>query len=146
MAVVLVTNLTAYIDGSAEVLAGFVPLSLTVSKLLFYIVAAAVVLFGLKAVGVSEKIAVTFIFGLIAVLAAASFFAPQHPLPMTPGTVRDGLSYFGMSSDAGCLLPHAVRDMHSAAARIKTVIPLLFIISFSCSFLRCHHYTAYLRT
>ena len=125
MAVVLVTNLTAYIDGSAEVLAGFVPLSLTVSKLLFYIVAAAVVLFGLKAVGVSEKIAVTFIFGLIAVLAAASFFAPQHPLPMTPGTVRDGLSYFGMAMlafSAFFSIPQAVEGLGGDTKKIRKAV------------------------
>lgn len=84
MAFVLVTNLTAYVIGAAEVLAGFLPIPLFAAKLVFYVAAAAVVVFGLKAVGISEKFAVALIFVLIGVLAVASFMVPAHPLPMEP--------------------------------------------------------------
>ena len=91
MAFVLVTNLTAYVIGAAEVLAGFVPVPLFAAKLIFYVAAAVVVVFGLKAVGISEKYAVAAIFLLVGVLAVASFLAPAHPLPMKAGTAGDML-------------------------------------------------------
>jgi amino acid permease len=125
MAVVLVTNLTAYIEGAADVLAGFIPLSVMVLKLLFYAVAAVVVLFGLKAVGISEKIAVTAIFILIAVLAVASFFVPLHSLSFTPGSIRDGLSYFGMamlSFSAFFSIPQAVEGLDGDVKKIRKAV------------------------
>ena len=69
MALILVTNLAAYISGAQEVIVGLIPMPDLLAQLLFYAVAAAGVLFGLKAVGVSEKYAVGAIFVLIAVLA-----------------------------------------------------------------------------
>ena len=72
MALILCTNLAAYISGAGEILTELLPVPGIAAKLLFYVAAAAVVLFGLKAVGVSEKIAVAVIFILIGVLAVAS--------------------------------------------------------------------------
>jgi len=97
IAVVLVTNLTAYILGAADVIAGVLPIPLIAAKLVFYIAAATVVIFGLKAVGISESLAVILIFLLIAVLSVASFFVPQNALPWIPGTIRDALSFFSMT-------------------------------------------------
>ena len=125
MAVVLVTNLAAYIAGSAEVLEGFLPLSPLVSKLIFYVLAASVVLFGLKAVGVSEKIAVGFIFALIAVLAAASLFAQHQPLPVRAGGAADGLAFFGMAMfafSAFFSIPQAVEGLGGDVRKIKKAV------------------------
>lgn len=125
MAIVLVTNLTAYIAGAAEVLAGFLPFSVTIAKIIFYILAASVVLFGLKAVGVSEKIAVSVIFVLIGVLSIASFFAPAHPMPLKAGGVSDVLSFFGMamfSFSAFFSIPQAVEGLGGNAHKIKKAV------------------------
>ena len=125
MAFVLVTNLAAYTAGAADVIAGFLPVSPLVSKLLFYAVAAAVVLFGLKAVGISEKYAVAVIFGLVAALAAASFFAPQQPLPLKAGSVRDGVSFFAMAMfafSAFFSIPQAVEGLGGDMRKIKKAV------------------------
>lgn len=125
MAFVLITNLTAYIAGAAEVLAGFLPFSPFISKLVFYIVAASVVLFGLKAVGISEKLAVGVIFILIATLAVASFFAPAHALPMQAGTLKDGVSFFAMamlSFAAFFSIPQAVEGLDGDMKKVRKAV------------------------
>ena len=125
MAFVLVTNLTAYIAGAADVLSGFLPLPLLLSKVLFYIAAAAVVLFGLKAVALSEKYTIAVIFALIAVLAAASAVAPHHPLPTNSGGLRDGLALFSMvmlSFSAYFSVPQAVEGLHGDSKKIKKAV------------------------
>ena len=62
MSGILFTNLAAYITGAADVITGFAPgVPPLIAKLLFYALAAVVVLLGLKAVGVSESVAVTVI-------------------------------------------------------------------------------------
>lgn len=97
MAVILVTNLAAYISGAEEIIVGLLPIPSIAAKLLFYVVAASVVLFGLKAVGVSEKIAVTVIFALIAALAAASLLNIRNPLSLSAGSLNDALAYYGLA-------------------------------------------------
>ena len=126
MAVVLVKNLAAYVAGAAEVIVGIFPaLPAVVAKLVFYVAAASVVLFGLKAVGVSEKIAVTAIFILIGALAISSLLVPPKPLPVRPGLAADALSYFGMamfSFSAFFSIPQAVEGLEGDANKIKKAV------------------------
>ncbi|HWQ59404.1 MAG TPA: aromatic amino acid transport family protein [Clostridia bacterium] len=126
MAVILVTNLAAYVAGSADVIVGMLPMvPPLIAKLVFYIAAASVVLFGLKAVGISEKLAVTMIFILIGVLAAASLFAPLKPVPVSPGTVREALAYYGMamfSFSAFFSIPQAVEGLGGDVNKVKKAV------------------------
>jgi len=125
MALVLLTNLTAYIVGAAEVIAGFLPVSELCAKIIFYIAAASVVVFGLKAVGISEKLAVAVIFGLIAVLAISSVMHPQNALPIRAGTLKDGVSLFAMSMlsfAAFFSIPQAVQGLNGDEKKIKKAI------------------------
>ena len=62
-----------------------------------YAAAASVVLFGLKAVGVSEKLAVAVIFAIVGILAVCLLFHIENALPWRPGTPAEGLAYFGMA-------------------------------------------------
>lgn len=145
MAVVLCANLAAYVAGSADVISSIIPVSPLVSKILFYIVAAAVVLFGLKAVAVSEKIMVAVIFGLIAVLAVFSVLKGSHPLPLAVGTAREMLAYFGMAMLAFAAffsVPQAVEGLEGDEKKIKRAIFLglnnnfvLMIVVIICSLL-----------
>lgn len=125
MAVILVTNLAAYISGAEEVIVGLLPIPPIVAKLLFYAVAASVVLFGLKAVGVSEKIAVTVIFGLIGVLAVASFIKARNPLGLSVGTVNDALAYYGLAMfamSAFFSVPQAVEGLGGDKKKIQKAV------------------------
>lgn len=129
MALVLLTNLTAYIVGAAEVLAGFLPVSELAAKIIFYVAAASVVIFGLKAVGVSEKLAVAIIFGLITVLGISSVFHPLNALPVKAGTLADGVSLFAMSMmslAAFFSIPQAVQGLGGDEKKIKKALFLGF--------------------
>ena len=97
MALVLFTNLAAYISGAAEILSAMLGMPEWAARLVFYVFAASVVLFGLKAVGVSEKIAIGAIFALVALLAVCSLANIRNPLPLAAGTVNQALAYFGMA-------------------------------------------------
>ena len=125
MAVVLCSNLAAYVAGAAEVVVGMLSIPDLVAKLIFYILAASVVIFGLKAVAVSEKIMVAVIFAIIAVLAVFSFTAEPHALPMTSGTFKDGLAYYGMAMfafSAFFSIPQAVDGLGRDEKKIKKAV------------------------
>ncbi len=145
MAFVLVTNLAAYIAGASEVMVGFLPLSDLASKLIFYVAAAVVVVFGLKAVGISEKYAVAVIFVLIGILAVASFMVPMHPLPMKTGKISDMISFFSMAMLAFAAffsIPQAIEGLNGDMKKVKKAVFLglgnnfiLIIVVTVCSLL-----------
>ena len=125
MALILCTNLAAYISGAEEIAVELLPVSGLVAKLIFYIAAAAVVLFGLKAVGVSEKIAVAVIFVLIGILAVASLFAEHHEIVMFGGTTQAALAYFGMAMfamSAFFSVPQAVEGLQGNSEKVKKAV------------------------
>lgn len=125
MALVLFTNLAVYIAGAAEIIHSALGIPMAASRLCFYAAAAVVVLFGLKAVGVSEKAAVAVIFVMIGILAAASLLRPQRGLPMTPGTWNQGLAYFGMAMfafSAFFSIPQAVTGLNRDTKKIRKAV------------------------
>ena len=127
MAVVLCANLAAYVAGAAEVMAGILGISTLACTIIFYVVAASVVLFGLKAVAVSEKIMIAIIFGMIAVLAVFSVINAQHSLPVAAGGVKNALAYYGMAMlafSAFFSVPQAVEGLDGDVKEIKKAVVL----------------------
>ncbi len=125
MGLILVTNLAAYITGAEEIILGLIPMKPIFAKLLFYIAAAAVVLFGLKAVGISEKLAVTVIFILIGVLAVASCLVEHHAVPLMGGNLRQILAYYGLSMfamSAFFSVPQAVEGLKADKKKVKKAV------------------------
>lgn len=133
MLAILFTNLTGYITGAEEILVSLLPISPVAAKLLFYVLAAAVVIFGLKTVGVSEKISIAVIFALIGVLAVASFFRPAHEVPLFTFDVNGVMAYFGMamfSLSAFFSVPQAVEGLNGDKKKIKKAVFLGFLNNF----------------
>ena len=101
------------------------PISPIAADLIFYAAAASVVLFGLKAVGVSEKIAVTVIFILIGILAVSSFTAIRNPLPVSGSSLNAALAFFGMAMfalSAFFSIPQAVEGLGKDRKKIKKAV------------------------
>lgn len=133
MLAILCTNLTGYITGAEEIIVGLFDIPPIVAKLIFYIVAASVVLLGLKAVGVSEKIAMAVIFALIGVLAVASFFAPGNPVPLVKLDLNGALAFYGMamfSLAAFFSVPQAVVGLGGDRQKIRKAVFLGFLNNF----------------
>ena len=125
MALVLFTNLAVYISGAAEIINAALGIPMLAARLCFYAVAVVVVLFGLKAVGVSEKAAVVVIFVMIGILAAASLLQPQRGLPMAPGSWNQGMAYFGMAMfafSAFFSIPQAVTGLNRDTKKIRKAV------------------------
>ena len=99
-AMVLITFyalLAGYIVGCAELLRNLIPgLPLWAGEVITYIVAAGIVLLGLKAVGISEKFSIISIAVVLVVLSAISFFFPFNTLPIWTGDSLKILALYGM--------------------------------------------------
>ena len=122
----LIANLAAYIAGGAEILqaAGLSPMA---AKLVFYAIAASVVLFGLKVLGMSESISIAIIIAIIAVLAGASLFHLDNPLNLSAGQPNELLAFFGMamfSFVAFFSVPQAVQGLNGNPTKVRHAILL----------------------
>lgn len=136
--VVLETNLAAYVAGGAEILQG-AGLPALPSQLIFYGVAAIVVLFGLTLLGLSESVCISLIIILVGLLTIASLFAWHNPLPLTHlGHANELLAVFGMamfSFVAFFSIPQAVEGLNRNPQKIRRAIllglglNLIFIIA-----------------
>ncbi len=141
MALILCTNLATYIAAAEEIILALIPMPALAAKLLFYVCAASVVFFGLKAVGISEKYAVSAIIGLIALLAAASAFASHNPINLHTGNLNQLMAYYGLAMfamSAFFSVPQAVEGLGHDAKKIKKAVfiglgvnfMLILVISF----------------
>ena len=133
MALILCTNLATYIAASEEIIIALIPVSALAAKLIFYVIAASVVFFGLKVVGISEKYAVSAIIALIAVLAAASVFAQHNPINLRTGSVNQILAYFGLAMfamSAFFSVPQAVEGLNKDKKKIKKAVFLGLGVNF----------------
>ncbi|HOL17311.1 MAG TPA: hypothetical protein PLY40_03380 [Bacillota bacterium] len=88
--------LAGYIVGAGEILTDLSGAPLWVSEMLFYSVAAGVVFFGLKAVGLSEKYAVSAAAVILAVLSAATMVNPGGSLWFAFTVGKETLALYGM--------------------------------------------------
>lgn len=120
-----------FISGGADVLeaAGIPELA---AILLFYAVAAAVVFFGLKVMGISESISVTVIIAVIVVLAVGSF-GHLHPVDIPVGEPSGILAFFGMTMFAFVAffsIPQAVIGLDYDPKKVRRAVLLGLGVNF----------------
>ena len=89
-----VSNLAAYMSGGAAVMEGW-GVSKWVAAGIFYALCAAVVLFGIKSMGLGEKVAVIGMIGIAVYIAAASFSETATSAPIAPDS-NAWLALYGM--------------------------------------------------
>ncbi len=118
----MLANLAAYVSGAGEILTNLTGMPLMFSQIIFYLISAGIVFFGLKVLGISEKIAVLGIVIILTVLTIASFNVPFNNLPMKPGSPNAALAFFGMimfSFAAFFSVPQAVEGLQGDTRKIK---------------------------
>jgi len=131
--------LAAYIVGCAEILVKLsrtssMDMPLWAGELITYALAAGVVFFGLKAVGISEKYAVGTLALLLAVLSIGSFGRPFNKIPVFYGGTKEVLALYGMVMFSfSCLfsIPQAVEGL----AWNKKLVPRSVVIGISINFI-----------
>lgn len=96
LTVAFVANLAAYVSGSGEIVADLTRLPPRAAELVVYGVAAGVVFFGLKAVGVAEKFGALGLVAFVVVLAAGAVGVRCRLEPGIRGSFSEGLALWGV--------------------------------------------------
>jgi amino acid permease len=125
MAVTLVCNLAAYITGSGEILSSLLNIPLIVGKIVFFILAATVVFFGLKKIAVNEAISLMIMFSFLLIMAALSF-VKRGDMPFVKPGFFPVLAVYGMvmfSLSSLFAVPQAASGLsHSRKKLIRAII------------------------
>ncbi len=96
----VIMNCCSYITGVATVFNQWFGLPLWAGMLIYYVFAALVVFFGMKAVGICEKYCVYIMVAVMLVLTVATFTIGLNPLPSTFIHINNVLALYGMVSFA----------------------------------------------
>jgi amino acid permease len=106
--------LAAFIVGCGDLLANLAGMPSWSAKLVAYIGAAGPIFFGLKALGVSEKYAISGILVLVTILIVGSLNVPLNDLPLYSYSTKAALALYGMVMFAfACFfsIPQAVKGL-----------------------------------
>ena len=96
LVLLLLENLVVYILCAGNVLTDLLGLNDTVAKLVFYALASAVILFGIKGMGIGEKLSMILIGGAVLVLMVLSFFNVKRSLSFSFGAPSTVFAVYGL--------------------------------------------------
>ena len=120
-------NVSSFLTGAANVFHEWFSLDSTLGMLLFYVVGAGVVFFGMKLVGICEKYAVAAMVLVMALLFAVTVRGEVQPLP----TAGEGwkkalalLSVVSFSLSAVMSTPQVVKGLEGDVKKIRLSIAL----------------------
>lgn len=94
--IVLLENLVVYILCAADIISEILNIPTTISKIIFYILASFIMLFGIKGIGIGEKFSVSLITTVIILLIILSLTNIQRSLNFTFGEPNLVVAVFGL--------------------------------------------------
>ena len=125
LAVSVIVSVSAFLTGAAAVFRSWFGMPDWAGMLLFYVLGAGVVFFGLKLVGICEKIAVASMIAVIFVLLGAVLSQGTQPLPTGFHGMNNAVALFGMVSfslSAVMSTPQVVKGLGGDARRVRLSI------------------------
>lgn len=96
LVLLLLENLVVYILCAGNVLTELLGLNDTVTKIIFYALASIVIIFGIKGMGVGEKLSIILIGGAVLVLMVLSFINVKGSLNFSFGTPNTVFAVYGL--------------------------------------------------
>ena len=118
-------NVSSFLTGAANVFNEWFGLNSTLGMLLFYILGAGVVFFGMKLVGVCEKYAVAAMVLVMSLLFVFTLTGQTQPLPSAFGGAKNALallSVISFSLSAVMSTPQVVKGLEGDVRRIRLSI------------------------
>nr|MCR5154353.1 hypothetical protein [Lachnospiraceae bacterium] len=121
----VISNVVGFITGGGAVLTAWLGLPSWLGMLIYYAVAALVVLFGMKLVGICEKISVFAMIGVMVVLFVATLINEHTGFVNTfvaPSNIVALYSMIAFSLSAVMSVPQVVKGLEGDAKKIRASI------------------------
>lgn len=121
----VLVNVSGFIVGASDVLNSWLGISPRIGMLIYYILAALVVLFGMKIVGICEKYSVLMMIIVMIVLFGAVMTGDKHPMPAHFVAKSNWMvlySIVAFSLSAVMSVPQVVKGLEGNTKKIKASI------------------------
>lgn len=120
-------NVAGFISGGGAAISNWLGLPVILSQLIYYFAASFVVYLGMKAVGISEKISVFSMVGVIAILFISVMMGEKQSLPNTfiaPTNVVALYSMVAFALSAVMSVPQVVKGLDGDTRKTRCAIAL----------------------
>ncbi len=121
----VVVNISGFVAGAGSTISAWWGIDARWGMLIFYVVAALVVFFGMKIVGICSKYAVYAIVLIVAVLAVATLIGDLQPLNNTFLSFNNLIAVYAFVSfslSAAMSVPQVVKGLQGDVKRIKASV------------------------
>ena len=121
----VLVNVAGFIAGAAAVFSSWFSMPEWAGMILYYILAATVVNFGMKLVGICEKIAVFAMIIVVGILFLATLFSPMNSLPNQFVATQNRLALYSMAAfslSAVMSVPQVVKGLEGNTKKIRASI------------------------
>ncbi len=121
----VLVNVSSFITGSAAVLSGWFGIPERLGMIVYFVIAAAVVFFGMKIVGVCEKYSVIAMAAVVAILLVATLTSETSPLPSKFIAASNVLALYSMISfalSAVMSVPQVVKGLNGDRKKVAKAI------------------------
>jgi amino acid permease len=125
LGVSVILNVSGYIAGAAAVFNAWFGMPTWLGMIVYYVLAAGVINFGMKLVGICEKISVVSMVLVIGILFVATLLSDMSPLPTTFIASTNLLALYSMISfslSAVMSVPQVVKGLNGDVRRIRGAI------------------------
>jgi amino acid permease len=113
------------INGGANIFIRWFHLPMRAAQILYYLLAGSVVFLGMKAVGIAQKYAVSFLIIIVAAMTIGTAMQPAHTLVSAPLHLNNVLALFSMvvfATSANQSIIQVVKGLNGDAPKIRKVI------------------------
>ena len=125
LALSVLVNVSGFIAGAAAVFSNWFGLPKYLGMIIYYVLAAAVVNFGMKLVGICEKISIYAMVVVIGILFVATMISEKYALPNHFVAATNVLALYSMvafSLSAVMSVPQVVKGLSGDSKKIKGAI------------------------
>lgn len=125
LGVSVVLNVSGFIAGAAAVFQAWFGIPTWLGMVIYYVLAASVIYFGMKLVGICEKLSVGAMVAVIGILFVATITSTLHPLPtefIATSNVVALYSMISFSLSAVMSVPQVVKGLKGDVKRVRGAI------------------------
>lgn len=128
----IMIGVSGNINGGAQIFVNWFHMPLWVAQLIYYLIAGSVVFIGMKAVGIAQKYAVSFLMVIVVIMTAGTFTRPLNVLYTAPFHINNLLALYSMvvfATSANQAVIQVVKGLDGNPYKIRKSIFIGFALS-----------------
>ena len=128
----IMIGVSGNINGGAQIFVNWFHMPLWVAQLIYYLIAGSVVIIGMKAVGIAQKYAESFLMVIVVIMTAGTFTRPLNVLYTAPFHINNLLALYSMvvfATSANQAVIQVVKGLDGNTHKIRKAIFIGFALS-----------------